>query len=267
MHGNSEPIGEALANEASHPVLLEKVSFRYGKSSADTLKGVDLALDQGIHALIGRNGSGKTSLMRLIVGLLQPTAGELRTMGVRLPATNHIRRQLMSQIGYLPQTFSYPSNFTVQEFVEYSGWLKGLSSTESRQKAIEAIDEVQLAQHTEKHLRKLSGGMLRRAGIASSLVHDPSLLILDEPTSGLDPEQRINFRELLSKVARNRCVILSSHLIEDVKALANSIVILDEGEVRFHGSQDDLICRTSVDARGESELERAYTSVLSEPQP
>lgn len=243
-------------------VSAEDVYLRYPRSSATAVSGLTIEFRQGIHALVGRNGAGKSTLMNAVVGLQQVHAGRLTVLGVDLQTTNH-RRELMSRIGYLPQEFGYIPNFSVREFVEYSAWLKKVRASDRAEAVTAAIKTVNLTSQSATKLSKLSGGMRRRVGIASAIVHDPSLVILDEPTNGLDPEQRISFREVLRDISTNRCVLISSHLIEDVQAVASSVLLLEAGRGIFAGSTDAMRKHANADAPGDSELERAYSALIS----
>ena len=244
-------------------VVAREVSVRYGRSHSPQVKRVTTHIDRGVTALVGKNGAGKSTLIKAMVGLVRPEEGELTVLGVdvsqrRLEPTHYTR------IGYLPQDFGYVASFTTREFVEYGAWLKCVPARSIKSAVEAALDVVGLTAAARTKMRKLSGGMRRRAGIAQALVHDPELLILDEPTTGLDPEQRVRFRELIRDLATERAVLLSSHLIEDVRALANHILILDEGQLRFDGTVDELERRGSEFRSGDSPLERGYLAVLAD---
>ena len=216
----------------------------------------------GVTALVGRNGAGKSTFMRVVLGLMPLRSGHIELLG-RNPGDRREREWLHRQVGYLPQDFGFIPSFTVAEYVEYSAWLKEVPKPARRQAVADALAHVGLADEHSKKMGRLSGGMRRRAGIAAASVHDPSFLVLDEPTTGLDPEQRVRFRELVRSIAKDRSVLLSSHLVEDVRALAEVILVLDGGELRFIGDVAALEARALPGAAGDSNLERGYISVIS----
>lgn len=244
-------------------VEAENLVVRFPSTAVPAVDGLSVQLFQGINALVGRNGAGKSTLMNAIVTLQSIHAGHLQVLGVDLPASEHVRRGLMQRVGYLPQDFGFIPSFTVREFVEYAAWLKKVPHTGLAGAVDRAIETADLTERADSKLGKLSGGMLRRAGIATAIVHDPRLVVLDEPTAGLDPEQRIRFRETLRKVAVNRCVLVSSHLIEDVHAIADRVLVLDVGRLVFSGTVDQMRSHANATAAGDSELERAYTALVS----
>lgn len=241
----------------------DSISVKYRRATEPSIADLTIQLTEGINALVGRNGAGKSTLMNTIVTLQRIHAGRLQVLGVDLPTNEHSRRELMKQVGYLPQEFGYVPGFTVREFVEYAAWLKSVPSQDVARAVEEAIEIADLTDRASVRLSKLSGGMLRRAGIATAIVHNPGLVVLDEPTAGLDPEQRIRFRETLRKIAVNRCVLISSHLIEDVSAIADRVLVLDAGRLIFTGSVAEMQAHSSADAEGDSVLERAYTALVS----
>lgn len=224
-------------------------------------EGLDLAVRPGITALLGPNGAGKTTLLQMITGLHRTSAGSVSVLGTGM-ASRAGRRQVAGRIGYLPQRFGYLPGFTVGEFVGYAAWLKGMPGATAHRKVPNVLEEVGLAARSNDTLRSLSGGMLRRAGIASALVHDPELVILDEPASGLDPRQRLDLRELIVRRSRTSTFLLSTHLVEDVRALSTAVIVLDRGRVRFTGSPEDLAARGPGASTLSSELEAGYLCVV-----
>ena len=224
----------------------------------------DLTFDvpSGIVGLLGPNGAGKSTLMSTICTLKRPAGGTLLVLGHDV-SHPHDGRQLRRSLGYLPQSFGFFPNFTVQEFVEYAAWLKLVPRDQIRGKALAAIDDVGLSDRTSSAMRTLSGGMLRRAGIAQAVVHDPDLLILDEPTAGLDPEQRVELRNLVRRLGKRSTVLLSTHLVEDVRAVCDNLLILREGRSIFTGTPTELIDAAVSDAVGDSDIERGYATVLA----
>jgi len=227
------------------------------------LDGLDLDVDPGVFGLLGPNGAGKTTLLRLLATVNRPGGGTLRLLGrdaARGPELRAIRRRL----GYLPQTLGYYPDFTVFEFVEYFALLKELPARAVRPAVVRAIERVDLGDRARTKLRALSGGMLRRVGIAQAIVNEPELLLLDEPTAGLDPEQRVGFRALLREIGGRATVIVSTHLVEDVGAACTEVGLLERRRLVFRGRPDDLIARGTADDPGDSALERGYSHVLRE---
>ncbi|MEU4586121.1 ABC transporter ATP-binding protein [Kitasatospora aureofaciens] len=223
--------------------------------------GLDLSLGIGTHGLLGPNGAGKTTLIQTLATVLRPTEGELEMLGTRVGAmVDH--RSLRRQIGYLPQEFGYYKRFTVREFVEYMAWLKEVPKADVPAAVQRAVERVGLADRADHRMKTLSGGMVRRAGIAQAIVNDPAVLLLDEPTVGLDPAQRLRFRELLQELGRDTCVVVSTHLVEDVAAACSDVVLLAEGRLVFQGTPDDLAAAGGPEHPGDSPLERGYSALL-----
>lgn len=216
-------------------IKMHHVNKFYGKKQA--LKDIDLVIPQGMFGLLGRNGAGKTTLMKTLATLHGKQSGEIRVCGVPIEKTKEIREM----IGYLPQDFSMYPSMTVYECLDYLGALSGMPRKE-RQTSIGLLTEkVNLTEQMNKKVKKLSGGMKRRLGIAQALLHDPKVLIVDEPTAGLDPEERIRFRNLLCEVAQERIVILSTHIVGDIEATCEKIAIMNEGEIIWQGTVEGLL--------------------------
>ncbi len=254
-------MGRSPSEHASGAVA-HGLTIRYRRAATAAVDDVTLRFDNGVNALVGRNGAGKTTLLNAIVTMQRVHAGQLSVLGVNLPATERDRLQLMRQVGFLPQQFGYIPGFTVQEFLEYAAWLKRVPTTARPEFIADALALVDLTAHRRTKLGRLSGGMLRRAGIASAVVHRPRLLALDEPTAGLDPEQRIRFRDTLRGLAADRCVVISSHLIEDVKAIADHVLVMEGGRAVFAGSVPEMLAEEDPKMPGDTPLERAYTALV-----
>jgi len=182
----------------------------------------------------------------------------------RDPGSYGPRRQIRRRLGYLPQSLGYYPGFTVLEFVEYFALLKEVPASEVSRAVALAVERVGLGAKAHAKLRTLSGGMLRRAGIAQAIVNEPQLLLLDEPTAGLDPEQRIQFRELLRELGGRATVVVSTHLVEDVGAACTEVALMDEGKIVFHGTPAELAARGDGHGAGDAPLERGYSAVLAE---
>ena len=186
--------------------------------------------------LLGPNGAGKSTLMKLLVAALLPTGGSILVDGQPLAKSE---RLLKASLGYLPQDFGLFDELTVTQFLDYMAALKGLRNPK---KAIqEAVQAVRLEEKSKSKIRTLSGGQRQRVGIAQALLGNPPLLILDEPTVGLDPEERIHFRNLFSRTAQERLVLLSTHIIEDVQSVCDQLVVINHGKVLFTGTPEQLI--------------------------
>ncbi len=203
------------------------------------LKSVTFEATQGTTVVIGPNGAGKSTLFRLLTTAVPCPRGAINILGHDI-GDRRARRLARPLIGYAPQSLDFYGRFRVIDLVSYIGLLKGIPPAKIKQSAQESITRVGLEEKSHETLSNLSGGMLRRAGIAQALVNDPAVLVLDEPTAGLDPGQRRLFRELIKSIGQNRIVLLSTHLTEDVVAFANSVLVLNEGSVAFDGSPADL---------------------------
>lgn len=216
-------------------ITISHVDKFYGKKQA--LRDVSLTIHQGMFGLLGRNGAGKTTLMKLLAALHEKQAGEISVCGIPIEHAKEIR----SITGYLPQDFSMYPNMTVYECLDYLGTLSEMPKALRRERIPLLLKRVNLTQKQSCRVKSLSGGMKRRLGIAQALLHDPKVLIVDEPTAGLDPEERIRFRNLLSEVAEDRIVILSTHIVGDIEAACEDIAILNEGEIRWKGTVSQLL--------------------------
>ena len=217
-------------------ISLQELTMTY-PSGKRALQGVNLELDSpSLVGLLGPNGAGKSTLMKLLVAGLLPTGGAIRVNGEPL-----LRREqaLKARLGYLPQDFGLYDELTVTQFLDYMGALKGLR--DSRAAIQSAIEEVHLEEKARAKIRTLSGGQRQRVGIAQALLGEPELLIFDEPTVGLDPEERIHFRNLFSRLAQKRLVLLSTHIIEDVQSVCSRLLVLHRGKLRFDGPPEELI--------------------------
>jgi ABC-2 type transport system ATP-binding protein len=254
--------GEALTGTVLN-VEIQDVIRRFGRLAA--VRGAGLSAGIGVFGLLGPNGAGKTTLLRVMATVIPPTSGTIRLLG-HDPAVPAERRQIRRRLGYLPQNLGYYPNFTVAEFVEYFALLKEVPEARVAAAAATAIERVGLTGRARSKLRTLSGGMLRRAGIAQAIVNDPLLLLLDEPTAGLDPQQRVEFRALLREIGERATVIVSTHLVEDVATACGQVAMMIDGRIAFTGTPADLSARGQADlpgAAGDTPLERGYAAVLA----
>ncbi|MEU0478195.1 ABC transporter ATP-binding protein [Streptosporangium sp. NPDC006013] len=211
------------------------------RGGVHALDGLDLDVPTGIYGLLGSNGAGKTTLMRILAGLLKPTSGTVRIGGHDI-ATADGRLAVQRTLGYLPQDLGVYPDLTARQFLDYIALLKGIDSRSTRRRRIgELLEVVSLTQDADRKLKGYSGGMLRRVGIAQALLADPRLLIVDEPTTGLDPEERIRFRTLLSQLAGDRTVLLSTHIVEDVAQTCRLLAVLTKGRLAFTGDVGELV--------------------------
>jgi ABC-type multidrug transport system ATPase subunit len=234
---------------------------RFGRIAA--VDGVSLEAGPGVLGLLGPNGAGKTTLLRMMATVLPPTSGRLRLLD-RDPSTYGPRREIRRRLGYLPQNLGYYPAFTVAEFVEYFALLKDMPPARVPEAVATAIERVGLGTQARAKLRTLSGGMLRRAGIAQAIVNEPGLLLLDEPTAGLDPEQRVAFRGLLRELGQSATVVVSTHLVEDVGTACADVAVMNAGKIVFRDRPEQLAALGETEgAVGDSPLERGYTTVLS----
>ena len=214
---------------------VKNISKSYGDKRV--LRAVSFDLTPGVYGLLGANGSGKTTLFRILCALMKPDEGQVVFKGRNILEQAEAYRMVL---GFLPQEFRYYPDFTVKNFLLYIAALKGLKRKPAAKRCDDLLQLVGLADLKGKKIRKLSGGMKQRLGIAQSLLNDPQLLILDEPTVGLDPKERVKFRKLLSKISKDKIIILSTHIVSDVEDLADEIFILKEGRLLERGSAAEL---------------------------
>lgn len=208
------------------------------------LKGIDLAFGDGMLGLLGPNGAGKTTLLSILVLAQEPTTGKRIYLGVEDLARN--RAEIRSMIGYLPQDFSPLSSLTGFEYLKYCSALRQIPlPRRGLEKRIYALlDAVEMTHAAHRRADQYSGGMQRRLGLAQALLHSPKFLVVDEPTAGLDPEERIRFRNLITDLAEEIPVLLSTHIVEDIEATCPRLVIIARGEMLFDGSPQSLLDRT-----------------------
>jgi ABC-2 type transport system ATP-binding protein len=240
-------------------IELTNITRSFGGSRA--VNGVSLEAGPGVLGLLGPNGAGKTSLLRMLATVLPPSSGQIRLLG-RDPKNSAQRREIRRRLGYLPQNLGYYPAFTVAEFVEYVALLDEIPPSRVNRAVAAAVERVDLGAKAKAKLRTLSGGMLRRVGIAQAIVNDPDLLLLDEPTAGLDPEQRVEFRALLRELGQAATVVVSTHLVEDVGAACSTVALMDAGRVVFRGTPVELAGRGEGHDVGDAPLERGYSAVL-----
>lgn len=232
--------------------------MRFGARSA--LEDVDLSFSAGISVLLGPNGAGKTTFVNCASGGERPTAGTVTVCGLD-PIRD--RQPAMDLIGVLPQDASLPRRPSVLDVVAYAAWLKRHSTKESTKLAMSALESVGLGAEAGMPARKLSGGMQRRAAIATAIVHRPPVLILDEPMSGLDPAQRASLRGLIRNVAGDCCVLITTHILQDVPELADRVAVLTAGKVRFDGTVGQFAAHADSALTETQGLESAYRAIVT----
>lgn len=215
-------------------LCIDRISKQYKNKIA--VDRVSLTLNKGVYGLLGANGAGKTTLMRMMCGLLKPTSGTITYDGMDV-SEEHYREVL----GYLPQDFGYYPDFTAYDFMIYMASLKGLNKAQAKIKTDQLLTMVSLNESAKKKIKTFSGGMKQRLGIAQALLNDPEILILDEPTAGLDPKERVRFRNLISTLGNNRIVLLSTHIVSDIEHIADTILVMKDGQLIHKGCLNEII--------------------------
>ncbi|MBV4431449.1 ABC transporter ATP-binding protein [Clostridium tyrobutyricum] len=217
---------------------LEICSLTKQYKDKTAVNNVSCNIYPGVWGLLGANGAGKTTLMRMIAGIMKPTSGRILYDGIEISVLNEAYRNIF---GYLPQEFGFYPEFTVTDYLKYIAALKGLTKNNTKVKIDELLQILTLTEVRKKKISKLSGGMKRRVGIAQALLNDPEVLILDEPTSGLDPGERVRFRNLISEFAKNRIVLISTHIVSDVEYIATCNTIMKDGQIISKGTTEELV--------------------------
>lgn len=214
---------------------LKNISKKYGDFYA--LKSVDLTFEEGIYGLLGANGAGKTTLISILIGALNSTDGEILLDGVDI---RKLGTEYLKLIGFMPQYPKFYSNYRVDEFLEYMCCMKEIKKSERKNRIEEVLEAVNLTEQKRKRIKELSGGMRQRLGIAQALLNNPKILILDEPTAGLDPGERIRFRNIITEAAKDRMILVATHIVSDVEFIANHIVMLQKGCIACEGTAEIL---------------------------
>lgn len=214
----------------------DRLTKHYGNKIA--VDCVSATLEPGVYGLLGANGAGKTTLMRMLCAILESTSGEVLLDGQDVISMGADYRNVL---GYLPQDFGYYPNYTAMEFLMYIAALKGIPKKIARQRAKQLLEEVGLSNVANKKVGTFSGGMKQRVGIAQALLNNPDILILDEPTAGLDPKERVRFRNLLSDYAGDKIVILSTHIVSDIEAIADEVLLMKKGRFVLQGTVSELV--------------------------
>ena len=214
---------------------LDRLTKHYGNKIA--VDCVSATLRPGVYGLLGANGAGKTTLMRMLCAILESTSGEVLLNGKGITSMGADYRNVL---GYLPQDFGYYPNYTAMEFLMYVAALKGIPKKIAKKRAKELLEVVGLSHVANKKVKTFSGGMKQGVGIAQALLNNPGILILDEPTAGLDPKERVRFRNLLSEYAGDKIVILSTHIVSDIEAIADEVLLMKKGKFVLKGTVQEL---------------------------
>lgn len=216
---------------------LELCNIVHSFGKKHILNNVSISMTPGIYGLLGPNGTGKTTLMRIVADVLRPTSGQVLLNG---QDKDLMGDQYRAQLGYLPQDLGMYNHFTARDFLYYIAALKGLTKKEAGERMEVLAQTLNLAGELDKKCGKYSGGMKRRLGIAQALLNNPQLLILDEPTVGLDPMERVRFRNLISEISSERIVILSTHIVPDVDHIAKQVLLMGRGKLLRQGTISEL---------------------------
>lgn len=248
-------------------LVVNNVTKNYGNFSV--LKNINLEFANGVYGLLAPNGAGKTTLIKMLTTLIFPNEGEILYNGTDIVKMDDEYRDIL---GYLPQEFGYYKNYSPKQYLLYLAALKGIDNNVAKKRIEELLKLVALEEVANKKMRKFSGGMIQRVGIAQAMLNDPKILILDEPTAGLDPKERVRFRNLLTELSRDRIVILSTHIVSDVESIANEIVMIKDKKILYKDSINNIckniqgiVYETEIDFNAASNFRKQYFS-LSEKQ-
>ena len=217
-------------------LVLENLTKKY--NDVAVVNQLNYVMSNGVYGLLGSNGAGKTTLMRMICTLMKPDRGRILCNGKDIQQMDRAYRNLL---GYLPQEFGFYPDFTAEEYLRYIASIKDIHPVLARKRTDELLRQVGMETYRKKKMKKLSGGMKRRIGIAQAMLNEPKILVLDEPTAGLDPNERIRLRNLLSELSRDRLVLLSTHIVSDVEYIANEILLMKDGSIVDAGTATGLI--------------------------
>lgn len=217
---------------------IEHLCKSYKKKAA--LQDITFSLKKGVYGLLGENGAGKSTLMRIMATVDFPSRGKILYNGMDIFEMDESYRNL---IGYMPQDYRVYPSFTAREFLEYMGVLKGIPEKKLKNRILEVLEFVNLLEVAERQVKTFSGGMKRRIGIAQAIINEPEILILDEPTAGLDPKERVRFSNMISDMGKDKIVLLSTHIISDIEAIASNLVVVKKGMILETGNIEELVQR------------------------
>ncbi|MEI2666063.1 ABC transporter ATP-binding protein [Rossellomorea sp. LJF3] len=248
-------------------LVVKDVEKRYGDYTA--LNEINLEFERGIYGLLAPNGAGKTSLIKMLVTLIYPTRGEILYNGTNIVELDEDYRNIL---GYLPQHFGFYKHYTPRKYLMYLAALKGIEKKLAAATIEKLLESVALTDVSNKKMRKFSGGMIQRVGIAQALLNDPKILILDEPTAGLDPKERARFRRILTSLSQDRLIIISTHIVSDIESIANQVIMIKNQKILFNESAQS-ICKTlrgeiyeTKISNGDLEVFREKYAILGEKQ-
>lgn len=248
-------------------LVIENVTKQYGDFVA--LRNISLTFENGIYGLLAPNGAGKSTLIKMLATLISPTAGTITYNGEDILTLGEGYRE---KLGYLPQHFGYYKHYTPVQYLQYLAALKGMPKEQVAGRIDEVLELVALSDVKKKKMRKFSGGMIQRVGIAQALLADPQILILDEPTAGLDPKERARFRHILSDLARTRIILLSTHIVSDVESIANEIIMIKNKQLLYKENASSIcaklagkIFETTIEFSEVADFAKRYI-VLAEKQ-
>ncbi|MFE7369475.1 ABC transporter ATP-binding protein [Streptomyces anulatus] len=239
---------------------LDAVSYAYGRRTPRILDNLTHTIKDGFTVLLGPNGAGKSTLLKLAAGVNQPDAGT-----VRLGDVSSDQAAYRARVAWMPQTITTMTGLTAREQVAYTGWLKGMSRSEAWEAAADALHRVELTPHVDTKTRRLSGGQVRRVGVASALVHGAGVLLMDEPTAGMDPTQRRRFRNLILRIVDDGVpALISTHDVTDLAEEADQVTVLAHGAVTFNGTTDAFLSHASAHVSAARRAEDAYATLTAE---
>lgn len=214
---------------------LDNVSKKYVDFYA--LKSINFTFENGVYGLLGANGAGKTTLINILIGAANATDGAILLDGVNI---RQLGTDYLKLIGFMPQYPKFYPNYRVDEFLDYMCCIKNIKKTYRKYRIDEVLRDVNLVEQKKKKIKELSGGMRQRLGIAQALLNNPQILILDEPTAGLDPGERIRFRNIITEAAKDRMILVATHIVSDIEYIANHIIMLQKGDVACEGTAEEL---------------------------
>ncbi len=243
------------------PLHFSSCTFSY-RPGTPVLRSLDVEFPAGCTVLLGPNGAGKSTTLSLGASVRLPRSGRVTLSGLD-SARRRDRKDYRRKVGWLPQDVAPVPGLTVREQVAYAGWTKGLSRRDAWDRSVSALEKVRLGELCDRRSHQLSGGQLRRLGIAQCLVHDAEVLLLDEPTAGLDPIQRGVFRDLLAELSSSADFIISTHQTEDLADVYDTVMVMDRGEVVFRGDVQDFLTLAPEGTAAERRLESAYRGLVS----
>ncbi|MFJ1611364.1 MULTISPECIES: ATP-binding cassette domain-containing protein [unclassified Streptomyces] len=237
-------------------LTINSCTYGYRPWSNPVVADLDYEMPHGTNILLGPNGAGKSTLLKLAASVIHPRKGT-----VKFGELSSRERIYRSKVAWMPQRIVAMSTLTAREQVAYVGWLKGMNRRDAWDSSITALSRVDLKKQADTKAARLSGGQLRRVGVASALVHDASVLLLDEPTAGMDPRQRRVFRSLLRPLAEEKDILISTHDVSDLAEESDHVTLLEAGKITFTGSTEDFLAHAPADVAAGRKAEAAYTAL------